>query len=269
MSSIKLSIFDIFKIGPGPSSSHTIGPMCAANRFLKFIEGLPEEKIKSATNIEIHLYGSLSATGKGHGTDRAITAGILGWQPQTCDSEEFEKIFKEGPETYSVKLKGKEIPFSSKNIHFDAVQHSFPFQNTVIMKLMAQEEVLLEKEFYSIGGGFIKYKGEVEENRPEPPYPYGNMAEFKKIIGTANISLDELMIKNEQALTGASEREIYKKLDAIISVMFESVENGIHSEGLLPGPIGLARKAHTLYKRAHQPTHDFPVEHIPDRFLVF
>jgi L-serine dehydratase len=269
MDAIKLSIFDIFKIGPGPSSSHTIGPMSAAYQFIQSANSLPEEKIKTVTKIEIYLYGSLSATGKGHGTDRAVVGGLLGWQPHTCDADELDNLLRNPGDTYNIKLKGKTISFNSGNIHFDAIQHSFPFQNTIIMRIYSGDNIIFEKEYYSIGGGFVKCKGEEEKRRPDPVYPYGNMKEFKKVFSESGIMLDELIMKNEMALTGENEKQINKRLDFVISVMMDAVEDGIHAEGILPGPIKLARKAHTLYKRAHQPTPEFPVEHIPDRFMTF
>lgn len=262
MPPINTSIFDLFKIGPGPSSSHTIGPMKAAYDFLQSAQNLTGDKLKDCSKIKVHLYGSLSATGKGHGTDHAVLAGLLGWRPDTCNSDEFVNLFNSSNEKYIIKIKETAVPFNQKDIYFDAIKHSFPYQNTMIIKLFAKRDIVLEKEYYSIGGGFIKIKGEKEPKRGLPKYPYSNMAELIGLISRHKISLGELIIANEEAIMGTKRNAILKGIENIISAMLESVERGLHAEGILPGTIGLARKAHTLYKRRDLP------EHIPGRFIV-
>ena len=261
---ITTSIFDIFKIGPGPSSSHTIGPMNAAHDFRHSILKLPKETLNKATHIEVHLYGSLSATGKGHGTDRAILAGLFGDKPETCDIKRMLCFF-ENDDSYEIDLNGKIIPFDYDCFFYEEIHHLFPYSNTMILELVSRDKTLLEKEYYSIGGGFIKCKGEEEKKRPVPPYPYCNMNDLKKVLNENNISLSKLMIENEKALTGRSEEEIYTQLDRIIGVMEQSVDRGLVTEGALPGRIQLMRKAPALYKLA-QEEKDLDV---PDRFLIF
>jgi len=263
MDAITTSIFDVFKIGPGPSSSHTIGPMKAMLCFRQAIEKLPDEKLKTATSIEIHLYGSLSATGEGHGTDRAITAGLLGWQPETCDTDAFMQLLNDKNSAYNIKIKNVSISFAANNIIFDKIQHSFLYKNTMIAQLKANNDILLEKEYYSIGGGTFLSKGEQEPERPTPPYSYTNMTEFKKMLSVNNITLDELVLENEKAITGFSREEILRRLEQIMETMENSVERGIHTKGILPGSIGLARKAPDLYEK----THSFERE--SDKFMVF
>jgi len=255
------SIFDIFRIGPGPSSSHTIGPMEAAFRFRRLMEELPDEKLQTATHIEVHLYGSLSATGKGHGTDRAVTAGLLGWRPETCDTKALSTLL-DNKTGIHVKIKNFTIPFSGDNIHFDEIRHSFPFSNTIILRLKSHERTLTKKEYYSIGGGFLRCKDEPEPKQPRLPYAYSNMAELKKILNTENISLDELILRNEKAVSGKTRTHIFSEIEEILSVMERSVETGIKTKGKLPGPIGLARKASELYKKG------LSLKNAPDRFLV-
>lgn len=261
---ITTSIFDIFKIGPGPSSSHTIGPMKAAFYFRHSIEHLPKEQLKKATGIEIRLYGSLSATGKGHGTDRAIIAGLLGWQPESCDIEAFTNLLSKKGEMYSINVKNIKLQLGRRNIHFDRIQHSFPFKNTMIMRLLAGKGIMFEKEYYSIGGGFVLCKGEHKPRRPAPPYKYSNMAELKNILMSRNVDLSELMLQNEEVLTGRDKAQVLAELDKIISVMETCVERGLATEGVLPGPIGLSRKAPTLYRMAQS----LLLGDIPDRFLI-
>ncbi len=262
MDPVTTSIFDLFKIGPGPSSSHTIGPMEAAYQFLQSAQNLSGEKIKHADRIEVYLYGSLSATGKGHGTDCAVLAGLLGWRPETCDSDAFVELLRDPRKSYAVKVRNISIKFGQKSIHFDAVRHSFPFQNTMALKLFSKKTLILEKEYYSIGGGFIRCKGEKEPRRPAPVYRYSNMSELIDLVSEHKMSLCKIILANEEVISGKKRDFIFKGLDAVIAAMLESVERGLHAKGVLPGTIGMARKAPTLFKRQHLP------EHIPGRFAV-
>lgn len=131
---ITTSVFDLFKIGPGPSSSHTIGPMKAGYDFLQRVNRLvlpPGQELK----IEIHLYGSLSATGKGHGTDRAVIGGILGWLPDTVDPVAFTALLKNPEDTYPVSLGEQTVTVSADHVIFQRVRYDSPHPNTVIFKL--------------------------------------------------------------------------------------------------------------------------------------
>ena len=257
---IKTSIFDLFKIGPGPSSSHTIGPMKATYHFRQLVEQLPDSVLKNADGFKVTLYGSLSSTGKGHGTDRSAVAGLLNCEPATCDPNFLSNLLINEHDSYSVNIRSFSIPVCP--IVFGEHVHSYPYQNTMIAQLLSKEEVILEKEYYSIGGGFIEYKGEVKKDRPEPPYPYSNMTEFRLLLNEKNIDLSELMIQNEMALTGSSRKDIIKGLDAIIKAMLDAVERGINAKGVLPGPIGLNRKARLLINRSHH------LRHVPSRFIM-
>jgi len=265
MEPITTSLFELFKIGPGPSSSHTIGPMRAAFRFRRAIEQLPKEKLKAATGVSARLYGSLSATGKGHGTDRAVAAGFLGWEPATCDAEALLNLL--GPEDAprAIKVKNISIPFDARSIIFDKIQHSFPFRNTMIMRLWAGKRILLKREYYSVGGGTVIHKSERKVKPPLMPYPYGNMAELKKILISEHMTLDELMLENEKAVTGKDKTQVFKELDGILCAMEEAVEAGLNTEGVLPGPIKLSRKAPTLFRKAQS----LLLGDIPDRFFIF
>ncbi len=263
MEPIALSFFDIFKIGPGPSSSHTIGPMRAGFHFLQALQKADDLVLKKAERIEVTLYGSLSATGKGHGTDRAVTAGLLGWKPDTCDAEEMLKIFSQPEDMVHVQARAFSFPFAGKDIVFGDIYHSFPYSNTMIIRLIAGKEVLLEKEYYSVGGGFIQCKSEPKKESPPPRYPYGNMRELKKALESSTLSIYELLLQNEEAISGKSRSQIEGELDRILDVMESSVERGIKEHGVLPGPIKLERKAAALHRIAQSQLMD-----VPDRFLV-
>jgi len=156
---IATSIFDLFEIGLGPSSSHTIAPMKAGHDFLKEAASLSAEVKNRAEDIEISLYGSLSATGKGHGTDRAVLAGLMGKHPHTCRSDFLDGLLADVHTRHRIDLGGRKVVLTGKSIVWEATGHDFPFNNTLIIRLRGQKDVLFEKEYYSVGGGFLQWKG--------------------------------------------------------------------------------------------------------------
>ncbi len=262
MQAIDTSFFELLKIGPGPSSSHTIGPMKAGYDFITTAGEIPDAELASAASIDVTLYGSLSATGKGHGTDRAILAGLLGKHPESCPSEFLDSVFPGTKDSVRIPLRGREIPFKNANIVFSRDTCDSPFSNTMVIRLSGKGGTILEKEYYSVGGGFLQWKGWEPTARGKPVYPYGNTVELKKQIKKHRIRLHDLMMANEQAITGADPEEIHRKLDRIVGTMQDAVKRGLVTEGYLPGPIGLHRKAPILWQRAKK------MGRSPDRFLV-
>ena len=248
MPPILTSIFELLKIGPGPSSSHTIGPMKAGLDFMERIRELPEADRLKGDSLEIRLFGSLSATGRGHGTLRAIMAGMLGNQPDTCPPEQLEECGQ--GRSFDLDIGGKTVAYCSEDIILDAVQHDYPHSNTMIFRFKKEDDVLLERIYFSVGGGFLRWQGWKEPKHGEPKYPYGTMAELKRHLRDNSIRLHTLVLANEKAITGMSEAEILEGLDRITAVMENAVELGIAAKGLLPGPIGLHRKANAMYKSA-------------------
>lgn len=264
---ITTSVFDLFKVGPGPSSSHTIGPMKAAFDFWQRLDQLPDSDLQSADAIHIQLYGSLSATGKGHGTDRAIVAGLLGWQPETTDPDELMALLKDPAVTYPVRVHGREFDVGPAHIHFNKKRYDSPYANTLVLQLTGAAGVILEEEYYSIGGGFILRKGDsadAEATRPlSLPYPYSNMKELKEQLKNNRLELSELMLANEMAVTGRSRKEINQRIDDILEYMHKSVRRGLRHRGVLPGSIKLHRKAPVLFKQARE------LAQSSDSFLIF
>jgi L-serine dehydratase len=247
---ITTSIFEIFKTGPGPSSSHTIAPMNAALGFRDAVRTLDSIPDFTKAAIDVYLYGSLSLTGEGHGTHKAVLGGLLGWTAEACDCDQLLALL-DSPETeYELPFEKGAISFSAKNIHFERADPSLLYQNTLRFRLAVADEILLEREYYSIGGGFIKCKGEDEPDRPEPPYPYRNMNELRKILRKSNLPLRDVMLHNEEALTGQPLAVILAGIDALIDVMCKAVEKGLATDMILPGPIGLMRKAPVLFKNS-------------------
>jgi L-serine dehydratase len=253
---ITTSVFDIFKKGPGPSSSHTIGPMKASLNFLDSIQSAAIDQEVNPLKIDVYLYGSLSLTGEGHGTHKAVLGGLLGWTPEGCDCDQLLALLDDPEKVYEIGLADLKIPFTSHNIHFEGTDHVLSFQNTLRYTLSADETVLLEKTYYSVGGGFIKIKDEPEEVRPEPPHKYRNMREFRKIMRKTGLSLSEVMLQNEEALTGKSREAIFADLDDILDTMCKAVEKGLQTDELLPGPIGLLRKAKVLLANSSKLMHE-------------
>ena len=261
---IKTSIFDLFKVGPGPSSSHTIGPMKAAYDFLQRANDCPY-LLATDTQIMVHLYGSLSATGKGHGTDRAVVAGLLGWLPENCDPDNFTELLKNPADIYLTDVHQQSIAINAKNIIFEKGRYNSPHPNTLIFRLLQQENVVLQEEYYSVGGGFVQRKGENTslQDDKNPTFGFSTMKELKQHLSSNNISLTDLMLANEEALTGLTIKEIYHKIDNILEAMHRAVKRGLRHKGVLPGTIRLRRKAPVLYEQAKN------LSSASDSFMIF
>src|SRR5580765_8102890 len=158
-SPIVITADEFYKVGPGPSSSHTIGPMRITYDFYQRAAKLPKDQLNSATKLQVNLFGSLSATGKGHGTERACLAGLIGMEPATVDPVFLDGLRDKPDQTFPVKLGDKTINVSLKDVIYDATKGDFKHPNTMTVKLLAGNAVLLEQEYYSVGGGFIEWKG--------------------------------------------------------------------------------------------------------------
>lgn len=251
---ITTSIFDIFKTGPGPSSSHTIGPMKAALAFREAMEKiqLPEGSDPGSLNIQVRLFGSLSLTGEGHGTHRAVLGGLLGWQPETCDCDALSLLLEDSSKIYEIRVKEMRMPFTPANIIYEKGDiQGLAHANTMQFSLTAQGMPILEKEYYSIGGGFIQCRGEIPTIPPAPPHGYHTMEGLICLAQQSGLDLNRIILENEAAVSGLMEKEILEKMDTIMDAMCASVDKGLSKDGVLPGPIGLQRKAKVLMDNAH------------------
>jgi L-serine dehydratase len=248
---MSLSVFDIFKVGIGPSSSHTMGPMRAAREFAA---GLERDALLEATlEIAVRLYGSLALTGLGHGTDRAILAGLEGGEPETADPDHIEATVRRIREAGRLTLLGKhEIAFDEPMQllfmqHERLPRHSNGMRFTA---LAAGQRVLRETDYYSVGGGFIVRGDEVEaagtHARVAPPYPFSSGAELLALCREHGLEIFELVLGNERAW--ASESEVRAKLLQLWKVMQACVERGFHQSGVLPGVLKVRRRAPRLYR---------------------
>ena len=248
---VMTTIEEFYKVGPGPSSSHTIGPMRITYDFYQRCEKLPAATLAKATALKVHLYGSLSATGKGHGTERAALAGIVGKEPATVDPAFLDSLASNPNQTFPVKLGSKTFTASLKDIIYDSPKGDFPHPNTMTCKLMGGDQVLNELEYYSVGGGFIEWKGYTPPKKGAPKYPYSTMAELQGHADKNKLSIAQVVMANEVSVSGKSEAEINAFIDKITTAMTNIVKTGLAAPtATLPGPIKLKTKAGEVYKRA-------------------
>ncbi len=244
-------IDEFYKVGPGPSSSHTIGPMRITYDFYQRCTKLPANQLAQATGLKVHLFGSLSATGKGHGTERAALAGLLGKEPATVDPLFLDEMKAKPDQSYSVKLGDKTFNLSLADIIYDTPKGDFPHPNTMTCKLMGGDKSVYELEYYSPGGGFYEWKGYTPPKKGQPKYPYGTMKELRQHAEKNNLSIAQVIMANEIAVSSKTEEQINAFLDKIANAMLATVKAGLAvKEGVLPGPIKLQSKAATVWQRA-------------------
>ena len=258
-----LSVFDIFKVGIGPSSSHTMGPMRAAREF---VLGLQRDGLLAQTEqIAVRLYGSLALTGAGHGTDRAVLAGLEGAEPETVDPDSIDPLLQRIRSTGRIKLLGQhEIAFDEPMqllfmYHERLPRHSNGMRFTA---LADGKRVLREDDYYSVGGGFVVRGDESEAHETAthkaPPYPFNSGAELLALCREHGLELFELMLANER--TWASDAEVRKKILHIWEVMQACVERGFRQTGVLPGVLKVRRRAPKLYRVLTESSSDRPLD---------
>lgn len=248
---MSISVFDLFSIGIGPSSSHTVGPMKAAHAF---VSNLDHNQLVSAYRIQIELFGSLAFTGKGHGTDLAILLGLEGQLPDTVNPDIIKPHAKEIIETKHLNLAGKhllEFNYLSDFIyHFNEL---LPFHtNGMRFSVFNRDNQLIKAGvFYSIGGGFILTEEQAEHpqalNLKDMPYSFTSAKELLKLCEENQLSIKELMLKNECSLQ--PEADIKAGLLRIAHIMQGCIEKGCHVEGILPGGLNVKRRAPGLYAK--------------------
>lgn len=248
---ITTSIFELFKVGPGPSSSHTIAPMLAGLDFRSLMDALPPEQKRLATGLDVRLLGSLSATWMGHGTDKAILTGLLGHVPGNCPAYLPGKVLELPDAERTLRIGVRGIVLSRKNLIFGAIEHGYPFSNTLIFTLRdGQGGALCERTYYSVGGGFLQWEGWTPPERGSPLYPFSSTKELQRHVEETNLTIPQIILQNEKSLTGESRGAIFEKLDSVIDAMRRSVDRGVCAEGALPGTLNVYRKAAHLARKA-------------------
>lgn len=243
MAAEAISVFDIFKIGVGPSSSHTLGPWRALERFLKTIA--VEKKLDEIVSLHIKLYGSLAKTGKGHGTDIAVMLGLSGEDPVTFDTRLLNEKVERIKSSSKISLQGKhEISFNAENDIEFLKKESLP-QHPNAMKLTAKfkGDSSFEKIYFSVGGGFITEEGEKisAAHSVKLPYEINDADDLLQYCMRAGLSISQLVLENEKAWR--SETETRKGVLKIWEVMKDCIYRGCHAEGILPGGLKVARRA--------------------------
>ncbi|RLA34333.1 MAG: L-serine ammonia-lyase [Gammaproteobacteria bacterium] len=243
-----ISVFDIFKIGIGPSSSHTVGPMKAARAFTVQLA----ESAAAVDNIQVTLHGSLAYTGKGHGTDSAIILGLMGCEPETLDPDAVDDMLRAVHSSGRLNVSGiGDISFSaSTDLVFDYAEE-LP-RHTNGMRFIASNsdgQHVLSEDYYSLGGGFVARGDEPESasQSGEPPYPFTSGAELLTMADKDSLTIAELVESNERQWR--SKDEIRLRLMNIWSAMQACVERGLRTEGVLPGQMAVTRRAAKLHRK--------------------
>jgi L-serine dehydratase len=221
---------EFYKVGPGPSSWHTIGPMRITYDFYQRCTKLSADQLAQATGLKVHLFGSLSATGKGHGTERASLAGLVGKEPATVDPAFLEGMIVKPQQTYPVTLGGKAFDVSLADIIYDAPKGNFPHPNTMTCKLMAGDKPVYELEYYSVGGGFIEWKGYQPPKKGQPKYAYATMKELRQHAEKNSLTISQVIMANEVAVSGKSEAEINAFLDKVATVWERAQDDKYESD---------------------------------------
>jgi L-serine dehydratase len=263
MEAVKHSLFELFKIGIGPSSSHTMGPMRAALRFVN------ELHAKEIASLRVDLYGSLALTGQGHGTDRAILLGLSGYTPQDINPDAVDGILSAIRNSGRLELPGKHsVPFEEKRDLLFHRDQMYPEAGVVThpngMRFSAfdnDHRLLLERVYFSIGGGFIvgdKEAAQTQEPR-NVPYPFLTAEELLEQASTANLTIAQLMMANECALQAQTEEQVRRRILEIWQVMRECTRRGMQSEGILPGGLKVRRRAKKLAERLRSKGHRDPL----------
>ncbi|UTT87234.1 L-serine ammonia-lyase (plasmid) [Vibrio pelagius] len=247
---MSISVFDLFKVGVGPSSSHTVGPMVAANRFANELDEL--DLLDMTNRVVVKLMGSLSATGVGHGTDAAVIVGLMGELPDSVDTETIPVIKKELENGGNLWLGRKKlVAFDWPNdMKFLNEVHPYHPNALEIIAIGASGNTLYRNVYFSVGGGFILDEKEAKsESLPHEvvtlPYDFDSGVELLKLCEQNQITISQLMLENEKVWR--SENDIREGLLKVWRTMNSCISNGLKAEGVLPGGLKVKRRAKKLY----------------------
>jgi L-serine dehydratase len=241
-----ISVFDLFKIGIGPSSSHTIGPMKAAAAFTRSLR--QSGRLDRVSRVRVELYGSLAWTGRGHGSDKAVLLGLSGLIPETIDPDDAERQVAELARSHVLNLAAaRPIEFDpATDLVFDRTAETPFHPNTLQLAAFdAAGAALLVERWCSVGGGFIVREGETAEaEAASVPYPFADAAGLLVMAAGAGLTIAELVRANERALR--PDAEIDRHLDAVIDTMMSCIDRGLAKDGVLPGGLDVRRRARSL-----------------------
>jgi L-serine dehydratase len=248
-----ISVFDLFSIGIGPSSSHTVGPMRAAQKFAQSLK--QDNLLGEVVKVKADLYGSLGATGKGHGSDKAVMLGLEGELPESVDTGSVESRLESIRSTRQLNLFGEHpIKFDEKKQLVMHRRETLPFHSNgmTFRAFDAKDEELRNSTFYSVGGGFIvdesaQGSDRIVEDDTKLPFPFLSAVDLLIHCANHDMSISDLMLENEK--TWRSEEEIRQGLLDIWKVMRSCVNNGCRNEGILPGGMKVKRRAADLSRK--------------------
>ncbi|MBF8757215.1 L-serine ammonia-lyase [Pseudomonas guariconensis] len=245
-----ISVFDLFKIGIGPSSSHTVGPMRAAATFAQALR--ERGVLTQVTRVEVRLYGSLSATGVGHATDRACLLGLMGQWPDRIDPQSIEPRIAQVMQEQCLILDGSQPVAFEYDRDMLLLDESLPYHpNAMSLEAFTAQGSLFSQTYYSVGGGFIVEQAEIDAPQSDAdqvklPYEFDSAAELLALCKTHQLSVGQLMMANECAWR--PEAEVREGLLKIWAAMGECVNNGLRNEGILPGGLQVKRRAAKLHR---------------------
>ncbi|MBH3358254.1 L-serine ammonia-lyase [Pseudomonas guariconensis] len=245
-----ISVFDLFKIGIGPSSSHTVGPMRAAATFAQALR--ERGVLTQVTRVEVRLYGSLSATGVGHATDRACLLGLMGQWPDRIDPQSIEPRIAQVLQEQCLILDGSHPVAFEYARDLLLLDESLPYHpNAMSLEVFTEQGSLFSQTYYSVGGGFIVEQAEIDAPQGDTdlvklPYEFNSAAELLALCKAHQLSVGQLMMANECAWR--PEAEVREGLLKIWAAMGECVNNGLRNEGILPGGLQVKRRAAKLHR---------------------
>ena len=250
---MNLSVLDLFKIGIGPSSSHTVGPMIASRRYVTAL--LERAGAQAVARLDVELYGSLAWTGKGHATDRAVLLGLSGEQPDRVSATRIEEIVARFERERTLELPGgAALPFAPQDIHWLREQ-TLPFHPNGMRftAFTADGRELLSEVYYSVGGGFVLSEREAGgapgsmAAGPAVRYAFESAADLLRIGAEERMTIAEIVAANERAFR--PETETHARLDAIWTAMDDCIGRGLRTEGVLPGGLNVRRRAADMFRR--------------------
>lgn len=245
----QIGALDLFTIGIGPSSSHTVGPMRAAFRFAHLVEN------QQIDRIQMILYGSLAATGVGHGTKDALAAGLAGFTPEQCDPELVRGAFQRAIDSGMISVLDREISFEDKDLELRSRERLTHHSNGMTFQALLAGQVVQEQTFFSVGGGFIETLGLAEDaTHTEVPYPFGTAVELIQLAKAHSMTIAELTYANEIAMHPKD--VVDQKLRSIWEAMRNCIENGLRAEGILPGFLKVPRRAKSMAAALHRVVED-------------
>ena len=234
-----ISIFDVFKISIGPSSSHTLGPWKCALDFILELESL------EVNNLKIELYGSLSKTGKGHASNKAIQLGLLGVDYKLVETEKIPLILDKLKEDKIILIGKSTIKFSEQDDIIFKDEEKSEHPNTIIFKAFINNEIVIQQTYLSVGGGFIEKVGEIAlPKKIKFPYPIQKTIDLRRYLQETNLTIPQIVMENEKALQ--PERKIKLEIDLLFDTIKNSVVKGCITKGMLPGGLKVIRRANNL-----------------------